>query len=131
MREKSALVQKWLNEQIIQKCNQKYKDLEKIKVVLFTVPQSPPSLIELKKTIKNLKTIIKQNLEEVFQLLDNYLLCGYLLDVSEDDATPTDLLKQLTELKIPDVGRYDHQSRVFTKMLMELSDYVQFYTSQC
>ena len=44
--------------------------------------------------------------------------------MSEDDATPIDLIKQLTELKIPDVGKYDHQSRVFTKMLMELSDYV-------
>lgn len=88
-------------------------------------------MIELKKTIKNLKQIIKQNLEDVFQLLDGYLACGYIVNVSEDDATPADLLKQLTELKIPDVGKYDHQSRVFTKMLMELSDYVQFYTSQC
>ena len=59
LKEKSSLVQQWLNEHIIQQCNQKFKTLEKVKIVLFTVPQSPPALIELKKTIKNLRSIIK------------------------------------------------------------------------
>ncbi|CAL5995740.1 Conserved_hypothetical protein [Hexamita inflata] len=121
-----------INRIIHDQIEEQYNEISKKQNLFVQVPNSPSELIDLQQIIQQLKPYILKTYNQAEKLLQMYLDYGYLCneEISPSIYDYLSIILELNSKKSFTNNQFSHQQRVFTKMLLEFTDYVQFYCQQ-